>query len=125
MNSPMDGDTCAWHPERRAGVRCQRCSRVICGDCMHTASVGFHCPECAGPIVAGRAGRPRRRSVGPRGMQSDDGRNATTAIIGLNIAAFLGTLVSGGSLAGGGGNATIDFGLLGYGRVRDGFTIVH
>jgi len=92
---------------------------------MHTASVGFHCPECAGPIVSGRSRRPLRRAVGSPGMRHDDGRSATTAIIGLNIAAFLGTIISGGSLAGGGGNATIDFGLLGYGRVRDGFTIVH
>ncbi|HJM26421.1 MAG: rhomboid family intramembrane serine protease [Acidimicrobiales bacterium] len=125
MSNPMDGDTCAWHPDRRAGVSCQRCNRVICGECMYTASVGFHCPECAGPIVTGRPHRRHRRTAGSTGMHHDDGRSATTAIIGLNIAAFLGTLVSGGSLAGGGGNATIDFGLLGYGRVRDGFTIVH
>jgi membrane associated rhomboid family serine protease len=39
--------TCYRHPERRAGVVCQRCDRPICPDCMHQASVGFHCPECA------------------------------------------------------------------------------
>ncbi len=92
---------------------------------MHTASVGFHCPECAGPIVVGRSHRPRLRTIGTVGMQHDDGRSATMAIIALNVAAFLWTLVSGGSLAGGGGNTTIDFGLLGYGRVRDGFSIIH
>lgn len=39
--------TCYRHPDRRAGVRCQRCERLICPQCMSTASVGFHCPECA------------------------------------------------------------------------------
>ncbi len=37
---------CYRHPDRRAGVRCQRCDRPICPDCMVQASVGFHCPEC-------------------------------------------------------------------------------
>jgi membrane associated rhomboid family serine protease len=38
--------TCYRHHDRRAGVVCQRCDRPICPDCMHQASVGFHCPEC-------------------------------------------------------------------------------
>ena len=38
--------TCYRHPDRRGGVICQRCDRPICPDCMHQASVGFHCPEC-------------------------------------------------------------------------------
>jgi membrane associated rhomboid family serine protease len=38
---------CYRHPDRRAGVTCQRCDRPICPDCMNAASVGFHCPECA------------------------------------------------------------------------------
>src|SRR3954451_2375935 len=37
---------CYRHPDRRAGVRCQRCERPICPSCMTQASVGFHCPEC-------------------------------------------------------------------------------
>ena len=39
--------TCYRHTDRRAGVRCQRCERPICPSCMSSASVGFHCPECA------------------------------------------------------------------------------
>ncbi len=39
--------TCYRHSDRSAGVRCQRCDRYICPACMNTASVGFHCPECA------------------------------------------------------------------------------
>ncbi len=38
--------TCYRHPDAVAGVVCQRCDRPICPQCMHQASVGFHCPEC-------------------------------------------------------------------------------
>jgi membrane associated rhomboid family serine protease len=41
-----EAPTCYRHADRRAGVKCQRCERWICPDCMHQASVGFHCPEC-------------------------------------------------------------------------------
>lgn len=41
-----DATTCYRHADREAGVRCQRCERFICPECMVSASVGFHCPEC-------------------------------------------------------------------------------
>ncbi len=40
--------TCYRHSTHRAGVTCQRCDKPICPSCMVSASVGFHCPECAG-----------------------------------------------------------------------------
>ena len=60
--------TCYRHGGRRAGVICQRCDRPICPSCMHSASVGFHCPECIKSgvqtvIHAGRLGG--RRSAPP------------------------------------------------------------
>ena len=41
-----DREVCYRHPDREAGVTCQRCDRTICPECMHQASVGVHCPEC-------------------------------------------------------------------------------
>ncbi|GLX02788.1 rhomboid family intramembrane serine protease [Microtetraspora sp. NBRC 16547] len=38
--------TCYRHPERETYVRCQRCERSICPDCMRDASVGHQCVEC-------------------------------------------------------------------------------
>lgn len=37
---------CYRHPDAKAAVGCQRCDRPICAQCMRSASVGFHCPEC-------------------------------------------------------------------------------
>jgi membrane associated rhomboid family serine protease len=37
---------CFRHPERDTYLRCSRCERPICTDCMIQAAVGFHCPEC-------------------------------------------------------------------------------
>ena len=38
--------TCYRHPGRESYIRCQRCDRPICPDCMRDAAVGFQCVEC-------------------------------------------------------------------------------
>ncbi|HEX5365851.1 MAG TPA: rhomboid family intramembrane serine protease [Acidimicrobiales bacterium] len=79
-----DVQTCYRHPDRRAGVVCQRCDRPICPSCMHQASVGFHCPECA------RTGR--QRVVTARSMVTRP--VVTYALIALNVGVFVGDLLS-------------------------------
>jgi len=61
--------TCYRHPGRETHVRCTRCDRYICPDCMHEASVGFQCPEC---VHAGN--RSVRQAEAPFG-----GKPVTTA----------------------------------------------
>ncbi len=73
---------CYRHPDRRAGVTCQRCGRPICPSCMVQASVGFHCVECvkANPAKSYRAADLVTKPV------------ATFTLIGLNVALFLVTM---------------------------------
>jgi membrane associated rhomboid family serine protease len=84
-------DTCSRHDGRRAGVRCQRCERPICPDCMRQASVGFHCPECAG-------GNRSQVMTGAQVLRRHETPIVTNVLIALNVAAFLALVVSGGGL---------------------------
>ena len=119
----MTNKNCYWHPDRYAGVTCQRCERRVCAECMHTASVGFHCPACIAPqsINHGRK-RISARSFA-RGANASEQSLTTRTLIAVNLFAFLVTFFRGGSLSSGGGDVTIDFGLVGYGRVLSAFSI--
>jgi membrane associated rhomboid family serine protease len=102
--------TCYRHPDRRAGVICQRCDRPICPDCMQQASVGFHCPECtktSGQKVV-TARQLRGRPV------------VTNVLIALNAAIFVAGIGSGLETK---SSMTIDGGLIGSGRLTDGRVI--
>ncbi len=81
--------TCYRHPGRETGVRCSRCERPICPECMVSASVGFQCPEC----VRGGSGTGHGPGVRPRtiagGTVTADPRLVTKILIGLNIAVFI------------------------------------
>ncbi len=76
--------TCHRHPDRETHIRCARCSRPICGDCMVSAAVGFQCPDC---VRAGRASVPRPRTV-LGGRVSAPGL-VTKVLIGLNVVMFV------------------------------------
>ena len=76
---------CYRHPDRETYVRCTRCERPICPDCMRPASVGFQCPECV--AEGGRTVRQGRTVFG--GRVSGDTSRVTIAIIGLNVAVFV------------------------------------
>ncbi|MFI6437173.1 rhomboid family intramembrane serine protease [Streptomyces sp. NPDC050759] len=80
---------CYRHPDRETGIRCTRCERPICPECMVSASVGFHCPECVrdgsgGPAPA--AARPRTLAGG---TVTADPRLFTKVLIGINLAVFI------------------------------------
>ena len=43
---PAGAPVCFRHPDRETYLRCHRCERSICTDCMVPAAVGHQCPEC-------------------------------------------------------------------------------
>ncbi|MFI6941537.1 rhomboid family intramembrane serine protease [Streptomyces sp. NPDC050418] len=81
---------CYRHPDRETGVKCTRCERPICPECMISASVGFQCPNCvregSGTGHAPTANRPRTITGG---TIAADPRLVTKILIGLNIAVFI------------------------------------
>jgi membrane associated rhomboid family serine protease len=83
MSVPFE--TCYRHADRRAGVRCQRCDRPICPDCMIAASVGFQCPQCA-RATPQRVMRPSARWS--RGGQLERPL-VTISLIVINVAVFV------------------------------------
>jgi membrane associated rhomboid family serine protease len=77
--------TCYRHPAREAHVRCTRCNRRICPDCMIDAAVGFQCPEC---VREGNSTvRQARTSLG--GRLTDDAGRVSKVIIAINVVVFL------------------------------------
>lgn len=86
--------TCYRHPGRETHVRCSRCDRPICPDCMISASVGFQCPEC---VNAGNA-RTRTARTPFGGRVSDDPGYASKAIIALCVLGYLAPLLLGRGL---------------------------
>ena len=47
MTTPT-APACYRHPDRATYVRCTRCNRYICPECMRDAAVGHQCAECVG-----------------------------------------------------------------------------
>ncbi|WP_149547938.1 rhomboid family intramembrane serine protease [Streptomyces marokkonensis] len=91
--SPQDARSvpvCYRHPDRETGIRCTRCERPICPECMVDASVGFQCPDC----VRGGSGTGHSPTASmPRtiagGTVAADPRLVTKILLGINLAVFL------------------------------------
>src|SRR4051794_7107939 len=89
--------TCYRHPNRETAVSCSNCGRPICPDCMTPTSVGMRCPECS---------REKTRVV--RRAYAGGDPILTYTLIGMNVLAYVGTLVSGSSVGGSlGGNSLL------------------
>jgi membrane associated rhomboid family serine protease len=91
--SPPTAPVCYRHPGRETYVRCTRCDRPICPDCMRGASVGHQCPEC---VAEGRRSvRPARTAFG--GSAAGREGYVTKTLIALNVlVALIGAVVAGG-----------------------------
>ncbi len=92
--TPQSGvAVCYRHPDREANIRCQRCGRPICPECMRDAAVGFQCPECV--KEGSKATRSGRAAYG--GTRSANPALTSQALIAINLAVWVAVAVTGGS----------------------------
>ena len=83
--------TCYRHPGRETYIRCQRCERPICPDCMRDAAVGFQCPQC---VAEGRKGtRSGRTAYG--GTRSGNPALTSIVLIAVNAVVWLAIMATG------------------------------
>ncbi len=75
--------SCYRHPGRETGVRCTRCDRPICPECMIPAAVGFQCPECV--KEGSKTVRQPRTLTGAR-VSADS--PVTRILLGVNVVIF-------------------------------------
>ncbi len=83
---------CYRHTDRETYIRCTRCDRPICPDCMTSASVGFQCPEC---VREGAAGVREARTVAGGRIPASDGL-VTRVIVAVTAFVFVLQLLTGG-----------------------------
>lgn len=88
---PTEIPTCYRHPDRQTYVRCTRCGRFICGECMRSAAVGHHCVECVNE--GNKSVRQLRGQFG--GVRPTGGTPLVTyTLIAINVLAFVVQMVS-------------------------------
>ncbi|MDV3124417.1 rhomboid family intramembrane serine protease [Mycobacterium sp. 21AC1] len=89
--SPAQTPTCYRHPDRPTYVRCTRCGRYICPDCMRAAAVGHQCVECVNE--GARTVQAPRTQFG--GVQRPGAPILTYTLIGVNVLMFVLQMASG------------------------------
>jgi membrane associated rhomboid family serine protease len=91
--SEQEAPVCYRHTDREAHIRCQRCNRRICPDCMRPASVGFQCPSCV--QEGAKTTRSGRTAYG--GQRSGNPALVSQVLIGINVVVWLAITATGGS----------------------------
>lgn len=90
--TPAAAPTCYRHPDRQTYVRCTRCQRPICPECMRSAAVGHQCVDC---VAAAAASVPRVRTAFG-GVQRPGPPVVTYTLIAVNVVMFVLDLASSG-----------------------------
>lgn len=84
-SAPQAAPTCYRHPDRATYVRCTRCNRPICPECMRDAAVGHQCAEC----VHDGAKTVRQARTAAGAAQKRNTPVVTYTLIAINVAMFV------------------------------------
>jgi membrane associated rhomboid family serine protease len=103
--STVETRYCYRHPDRETGLACSECGRPICADCATFAPVGIRCPDHAG-VRRGPTTRLKPRPVrrAPGVALATGSAPITKALIAINAAIYLVTVVQGRGLNNPGGS---------------------
>ncbi|MEV0674055.1 rhomboid family intramembrane serine protease [Mycobacterium sp. NPDC050441] len=88
---PAQTPTCYRHPDRPTYVRCTRCQRPVCPECMRSAAVGHQCLDCVNE--GAKSVRAPRTQFG--GVARAGAPILTYALIAVNVVMFVLQMVSG------------------------------
>ncbi|MFC4084040.1 rhomboid family intramembrane serine protease [Amycolatopsis samaneae] len=109
---------CWWHPNRPTGLRCVRCERPACPDCLREAAVGFQCTDC---VHTGRQEQRRQhreyQEIQPGTRTIAGARLGRTSVvvpvlIAVNLLVYLVTVMQAKSLTGNGAAEVSQAGVL-------------
>ncbi|HEX6359772.1 rhomboid family intramembrane serine protease [Actinophytocola sp.] len=84
VNRQQDLPACVRHPDRPTGLRCVRCDRPACPDCLREASVGYQCVDCV--AEGSKTIRPARTVGGARAGVKQ--LVVVPVLIGINVLVF-------------------------------------
>jgi membrane associated rhomboid family serine protease len=85
---------CVRHPNRPTALRCSRCERPACPECLREAAVGLQCVDCV--AAAGRAVRVPTTVAGAPAVRRAP--VVTQALIAVNVLVYLVTAVQAGNV---------------------------
>lgn len=86
VNRQQNLPACVRHPDRPTGLRCVRCERPACPDCLREASVGYQCVDCV--AEGSKTVRPARTASGARARTGGRSLVIVPVLIGLNVLVF-------------------------------------
>jgi membrane associated rhomboid family serine protease len=93
IGAQSETPVCARHADRPTRLRCIRCDRPACPECLREAAVGSQCVDC---VNEGR--KTVRRSQTVVGAEQTDGRLVVTPVlVVLNVLAFVVTAAQAGT----------------------------
>ena len=96
VNRQPDLPACVRHPDRPTGLRCVRCERPACPDCLREASVGYQCVDCV--AEGNKSVRPTRNTGGARTRPGARALVVVPVLIGINVLVFAITALQAGSI---------------------------
>ena len=96
VNRQQDLPACARHPDRPTGLRCVRCDRPACPDCLREASVGYQCVDCV--AEGNKTVRPARTTGGARARRGGSPMVVVPVLILLNVLVFAVTAIQAQSI---------------------------